>query len=186
MWVFTDKMKKTAKIPNFCRLGIFKKNSKKSQMEIMGLVIIIILVSLAMLFVIQFVLLKETTSIKKTYTHTQLAANTLNAITKTTAESCKSQDLTQLLQDCAAYQQQGGLITCDDGVTKSCDYVDASIQEILSKTLDKWNKAYNLTADLAELEFSSGYCAGERQTKIYPIPVPELDAPMILRLDICG
>ena len=156
-------------------------------MEIMGLVIIIILVALAMLFVIQFIILKESPTIKKTYTHTQLAANTLNALTKTTASSCKSQDLTQLLQDCAAYggYPGGGLIECGNG-QKSCDYVYDAVQEILDKTLDEWNKEYNLAADLAEISFSSGSCLGERQTKIYPIPVPELDEPMILRLDICG
>lgn len=159
--------------------------AKKSQMEIMGLVIIVILVALAMLFVIQFIFLQETSDVKKTYTHTQLAANMLNSITKTTSKSCKSQDLTKLLQDCAAYRSQGGLIVCDDG-SKSCGYVENAIGEILDDTLNTWNKAYNLTADAAQISFAEGSCRGERQTEIYPIPVPELSTPMILRLDICG
>ena len=174
-------MRKTSKTESFCRLGI--PNSKKSQMEIMGLVIIVILVSVAMLFVIKFILLQPPSDIGSTYTHTQLAANTLNAITKTTAKSCKNQDLTQLLQDCAAYNQQGGLIICDDG-KKSCQYSEESIRYIINNTLDKWGKSYKLTADLAQIEISRGRCKTQ-QTKIYPIPVPELDEPMILRLDIC-
>ena len=162
------------------------KKNKKAQMEMMGLVVIIVLAALAMLFVIQFIFIRETTTVQKTYSHTQLAANTLNAITKITARDCKGQDLTELLQDCAAYQYQGGLIICNDGSTKSCEYVQVAIKEIIENTLDVWNKQYNLSIDLAKIEFSNGNCRGERQTKIYPIPVPQLDEPMLLRLDVCG
>lgn len=166
---------------------------KKSQMEIMGLVIIVILVSLAVLFVVQFIFLKESGTLKKTYTHTQLAANTLNAITKTTARSCKNQDLTQLLQDCAAYNVQGGIIICDDG-RRSCDYANDAIGEILSKTLNAWNKEYSLIASIGStdiVDYTTENCAPERkdiekQTKIYPIPVPGQSQPMTLRLDICN
>ena len=154
---------------------------KKGQMEIMGLVVIVILLSLAMLFVLQFVLLKEPSQTKKTYTHSQLSANTLNALLKTTT-SCRGQDVTQLLQDCASYRPDG-LIQCETG-QRSCSYVKDTILVILNGTLDYWNKDYLLTADLAELEFSQGSCLGERQSRIYPIPV-EGDI-MNIRLDICG
>ena len=82
--------------------------AKRSQMEMMGLMVIIILVALGMLFVIQFIVVKEGSQLKKTYTYSQLATNTVNSVLKTTT-SCKGQDINQLLQDCAS----GGTIDCN-------------------------------------------------------------------------
>lgn len=161
--------------------------SNKTQMEIMGLAIIVILVAMAMLFVVQFIVLKEPTELKKTYTYSELAANTLNAMLKTTT-ACKDQDITRLLQDCAAYPPDG-LIVCNGG---SCDFVTGAIKEILNQTLVTWNIAFNFTTKIKILDkeenvippISQGTCIGERQTKIYPIPTAA--GPMIVRLDICG
>ena len=155
-----------------------KKN--KAQMEIMGLVIIIILISLAILFVLQFVILKEPSDTKKTYMQTQLAANTLNAMLKTTT-NCKSQDITQLLQDCASYQPNG-LIDCGNG-QRSCAFAEQAIKQILGKSLDSWKKEYYLTADLANKRFGTP-CPGEKQSRLYPIPTEA--GVMTVRLDVCG
>ena len=152
-------------------------------MEMMGLVVIIILATLAMLFVIQFVVLKEPTEIKKQYTHTQLAANTLNAMLISTTKDCKGQDLTQLLLDCSANHYSGGSIQCDTG-QYSCIYSHDTIDGILDQTLVKWNKAFNFTVRMDGIDviepITNGKCVGERQTKIYPI------SNMLVRLDICG
>jgi hypothetical protein len=156
--------------------------SKKAQTEIMGLVIIVVLVSLAMLFVVQFVVLKEPSTLKKTYTHKQLAANTLNTLVRTTT-MCKGQEINQLLRDCAAYSSSGGIILCENG-QGSCEFVRNAIYEILHNTLDAWNKEYAFYASIADIGFSNGNCTGERQTKINPIPTDA--GVMTLRLDICG
>ena len=50
--------------------------AKKSQMEIMGLVVIVVLVTVAMLVAVQFIVIREPSELKKAYTHSQLAINT--------------------------------------------------------------------------------------------------------------
>src|SRR3989339_712087 len=94
------------------------KTSKSSQMEIMGLVVIILLAIVAMLFVVKYVINKPPQgSIKESYSSSQLATNMLNSLLKTTASSCKGLDFSKLLQDCAA----GKSITCS-GNKDSCTY----------------------------------------------------------------
>ena len=44
---------------------MFTNNNKKGQLEVMGLAVIMILISLAMLFVLQFIITDEGTDIKK-------------------------------------------------------------------------------------------------------------------------
>jgi phosphomevalonate kinase len=159
---------------------------KKSQLEMMGLVVIVIIIAMALLFVIQFVLTKQPSTLKKTYTYTELAANTLNAITKTNAVDCNNQEITQLLQDCASAGGYRGQIICDDGITDSCLYVNKTIGEMLDNTLKQWNKAYNFTADKAGISIANGNCSGERQQKVYPIPLLDASEPMLVTLSICG
>ena len=77
---------------------------KKSQMEIMGLVIIVILITLGLFFVVRFIITKQPSEIKKSYTQTEIAANILNSLLKTTSKDCYGMDVTQLLQDCAVYR----------------------------------------------------------------------------------
>lgn len=153
-------------------------------MEIMGLAIIIILISLAMLFVIRFIAIKEPGELKKTYTHKELAANIANTILMTTAKDCKGQDMTSLIQDCANNHPLG-LIECDDGTTRSCDYIDTVIQEILDKTLESWNKEYYLTIKSAGIDISKfgAPCPGAKTSSSPCCPIP---IGIVVNLDICG
>jgi len=155
------------------------KIQKKSQMEIMGLVMIIILVALAMLFAIVFIVLKEPTDIRKAYTHKELAVKTGATLLKTTT-SCKGQDIKQLLQDCAA----GELITCENG-QGSCAYTFELIEDMLDNTLKEWNKDFRFTVKQNNnqiKQYANGNCTN---TDIEPWIQPLPDS-MTIRLDICG
>ncbi|MBR9691285.1 hypothetical protein GOV06_00705 [Candidatus Woesearchaeota archaeon] len=158
------------------------KNYKKSQTEIMGLAIIIILVSLAMLFVIQFIILKQPSDIKKTFTHKELAANTVNTLLSTTTD-CRELSVSQLLNDCA----EGGYTRCPVGF--SCDYVEIVIQEILQQTLEQWSKQHYLTVKINNEEVIPPLgdpCKGEKTTSSPCCILPTSYAPMKINLDICG
>lgn len=153
---------------------------RRAQMEVMGLVLIVILIAIAMLFTLQFVILQKPPEIKKLYTHSKLASTTLNALLKTNTE-CKGIDFTGLLQDCAANKNNSYGIQCNG--QDSCSYTKEKLNNIFNNTLRKWNIEFQFTADLADIEIGQP-CLGEKQTKPYPIPTDV--GIMIIKLDICS
>ncbi len=152
----------------------------KSQMEIMGLVIIVILISVAMLFVLQ-AMLKPSESAKKTYTSAQLASNTLNSIVQT--ETGCFTDMTTLLKDCSEFQQ----IECD--YLNSCEFIEKEIKHILNTTLRTWNKAYRFEIYIPAynqqiMNDSYGRCVRDIKSELYPLSAA--GTTLFIKLDICG
>lgn len=130
----------------------------KGQMEIMGLLVIVILITLGVLFAVRFVLLEpEGISVRESYVETQLAVGTVNALRGVTADDCFGQSLESLYQDCA----EGPNIICQDdamaGRSDSCTYVynalvgytkfdGTHVPGILTNTFDKLNRDYHYVA----------------------------------------
>ena len=105
--------------------------SRKSQMEIMGLAIVVILITLIMLFVVRFVVLRQPAEYKKEFTQTELASNIINTLLKTNAPDCSDLTFTELFQDCA----EGQSVSCNSDVPNSCSYIEAKTNYILDNTL---------------------------------------------------
>lgn len=174
---------------------IQNKMLKKSQMEIMGLAIIIILISLALIFTVRFVVLKKPIDIKKQYTQIELASNMINTLLRTTTEDCSSLSFTGLFQDCADNYNphdpiQSGTIVCDTG-EKSCAYLQSKIPDIFDKTLEKWRVGYYFEAVVGTNTLVSDRCdscADEicpaRTHKEFPIPTGT--TTINIKLDICA
>ncbi len=119
----------------------FHKFRTKSQMEIMGLAIIVILLSVAFLFVVKFVILKEPSEIGKDVRESQLAANFLNTLLETSAPDCSGIQLYTLFEDCAERPPD---IMC--GSRTSCEYIQDISYDILQDTLQEWKVEYYFVA----------------------------------------
>lgn len=158
---------------------------KKSQTEIMGLAVIVVLLVLAMLFVVKIVFIDRPSEVRRIYTFDKLAANTLDALLKTNT-GCEGIDIASLLKDCSGEK----VVQCD--AVDSCAYVDAAIRNILEATITPLNQKYNFTARLESPYFSetvhsiySDPCAGERQAPD-PQPLRTSKGILTINLYVCG
>jgi hypothetical protein len=122
-----------------------KRKQKRSQMEIMGLMIVVLLLIVGVLFAIKFVVLKKPTEVRQTFSRTQLASNMGLAIMASTTYDCRGTAIKDLLIDCAEWPEEGGTITCDDG-RKACNYVNETINGIINKTFNAWKTKYYMIA----------------------------------------
>lgn len=152
---------------------------KKSQMEILGLAIVVLLVTLAMVFVIRFLALSEPEDIRSGVVESQVASNYITTYLKTSVEGCNGLSITDLLQDCAI----GGNI-CNG--QDSCQKAEEVAETIFLSTFDAWNTQYGfevyLDEDNPKIELGPG-CTGERRSKLFPLPTGV--SPLFVKLDLC-
>ncbi|MBI4983360.1 hypothetical protein HZC32_01845 [Candidatus Woesearchaeota archaeon] len=136
-------------------------SNKKSQMEMIGLVIIVILLTLGMLFMARFALSEEKG--KKIFTDTGLASSTLGALAQTTVndpncvkdyEGKSNPSLEkELLEDCANNYETRLDCNCEYshyccGNTHSCCFLNQTVTLFLNQTLGTWSKHYHFRSKL--------------------------------------
>ncbi|MBS3114570.1 hypothetical protein J4448_05705 [Candidatus Woesearchaeota archaeon] len=156
--------------------------TRKSQTEILGLAIVVVLILVATIFVVRFLVLKAPTEYRKGFVSSEIASNMLNTLLKTAAKECSQLTVTELLQDCA----QARSIICDDG-KDSCKFVESTANYIFDQTFDKWNMQYEFLAytDIRSPLIKVGKpCKADKRSKLFPIPISV--ATMYTKLDICG
>jgi len=157
---------------------------KKSQMEILGLAIVVVIILVATVFFVKFSALKTSANYRGDFISSELASNMLNTLLKTNARECSQLTITELLQDCA----QGVAVTCNDGKT-SCEFIESIISDkIFHETLDKWNVRYQFLAytDINSplIKVPQDPCKSDKKSKLFPIPITV--RTMYIKLDVCG
>lgn len=139
------------------------KISRKAQMEMIGLVVIVILITLGMLFMAKFALQDHPE--KKIFTRKGLAYSTVSAIMKTTItdRSCVEQFVgdtfpqmgKDFLEDCASNKGTaatlGGYSQYQCQGKHSCVFVREQITDFLDSTLGSWNKRYQWNTEIIDL-----------------------------------
>jgi len=154
--------------------------ASKAQMEILGLAIVVVLIALAMLFAVQFFVLKPVSEPAKPVKQSFLAANFLNSCLGTSTK-CFDRRIKELLQDCAL----GGSLNCPGNIN-SCLYARQEIEKMLDSSLGLWKKEYFFKIDGLSSDFSLGNpCEGEKEYEEHPVVVrPGFD--VLPSLEICG
>jgi hypothetical protein len=114
------------------------KKQKKAQIETMGLLVVVVLVSLILFFVLAFNLKKDPgeQSEKEVFEETQAISNIGTTMLETTS-SCEW-TVRELLEDCA-YRKE---IVCKGNL--SCVEANNTMTKILDLTLNEWDYAYNI------------------------------------------
>ena len=168
-------------------------NSSKGQMEIIGLVIIVILISLGMLFLVRFEL---TDSSSKTNVRSErLPYSTMSSLMKVTVAEldCVPGHVgnsllsfeKNLITDCAINvgSSPSGYSDYQCAGKHSCIFVHDTASSLLEQTLGAWHMKYTLSSELitfegqtttplfTEINSSRGGCpAGKpREASIFPI-----------------
>lgn len=161
------------------------RHNKRSQMEVMGLTIVVILMAVAMLFVVGKMINRTPSETMQSYLDQEMAANMLNSLLKTsTGDECRGADFTELFQDCAVYYPVGN-IRCEPGSIPSCKYLEDKINNtILKNTTMRWERPHRIIAwvegkeDEPVLELMYKECSPDEigyefqhlETKLSPIP----------------
>lgn len=118
---------------------------KQGQIEIVGLVIIVLIVAVAMLFYVSYSSSQraEQKNFQKEYEDTELGTNFVSALLKTSVCNVNVNDL---ITDCARGTQRR--LICEGG-RGACEMLNYTIIQIKNETLDKWDVSYGLYIDFS-------------------------------------
>ena len=165
---------------------------KRSQTEIIGLVIIVMLVVVGFMLYVRFSLLAPKDSTKNDFTKAELATNTVNVMMKTTTD-CRDATVQDLLKDCATE----GRISCyssPSGVgstLRSCEYAQAAIKAMADSTLERWSRGYTILFYRADqsvqfnISDSGNSCVGNRNYKSAFSYIPLNPGTATLKIQLC-
>jgi len=113
------------------------KKSRKSQTEVIGLVVIVMIIAFALLFFTSRSFTKKPDTLKKYYSDTNMANKLLTSMMKTTVPDCKGSTIQDLYEDHVTVRA----IKCKG--MESEKYAQIAVNTILGETLEKWNVPYN-------------------------------------------
>ena len=161
----------------------------------MGLAIVVILLTVGMLFVLKFVVLKKPSTLRQEVTESQMASNVIGSVLKTTTK-CKEATVSELIQDCGNwYEAPQKQLVCDVNPLgtaeslRSCEFLNETIDYILRQTIIKQHRNFDFRIFLNKNEYSpithlnQSICLGSKESKRYPLP---LDAGTVwVKFDIC-
>ncbi|MBW3019552.1 hypothetical protein KY329_05205 [Candidatus Woesearchaeota archaeon] len=151
-------------------------------MEIFGLVLIIILVTLGLLFAV-IVLTRPSETGVSYVKESIMAANFLNTMLSTSAIGCGSRTVRNVLQDCGSSSTPS---ICSNGMN-TCEFAREVIAQMLSSTLGDWGKDYQFfiegPAGLKAVSIKTADCTGEIEGASRPEKVtPSIDMAVNLRI----
>lgn len=168
---------------------------RKGQLEILGLVVVVVLILLGMVFAIRYIILEPGSEVGATFKKTQLSANFLSSLLSTTSKDCYQATVKDLILDC--YEKGTNGLTCETG-KKSCAMVQEIVDVALSDTLAKWGKKYEFS--ICDWDSVNDACFGtpllSRETpdgcrnakssedKLVPLPVAFGDEKMV-KITLC-
>lgn len=116
---------------------------KRAQIEIVGLLIIVLIVSFVLLFVFSQVLTSEPEDRERDF-HEDLVEGWVFSMldTDTNCLEARQRSMQDLITDCAMSEADASTPTldCHDGIDPedSCDYIEENIGEFIDSTIKEW------------------------------------------------
>ncbi|MFP4522960.1 MAG: hypothetical protein ACLFNM_00230 [Candidatus Woesearchaeota archaeon] len=128
------------------------KRARKGQSEIMGLIVIVVILTVAMLVYVSYSASKPASSkgsLYKEYAYNELATSYVDVLLDVSIPNCGKTSFEDLLVNCGTKNT----VIC--GSLNSCDYVQQIVDHISQQTLKEWDIPYSLQIDLNHYVSSS-------------------------------
>ncbi len=157
--------------------------NRRAQLEIFGLIVLVIIVIVGFLVFMVANLNKSHTNIKHAYMTKELATNTLLALSKTNVreDECYGHSLAQLIIDCSKTYHS---FSCYG--RSSCEVLNSTIEYILSEVLEKEGIRYNFTIHDTGISFVND-CFYYSKDKVQSFLIlPTFPGQLEITLDICN
>jgi hypothetical protein len=177
---------------------MFKNNKSfnrvsKGQMEIIGLVIIVLIISVAMMVYLSYANSSHRstkTTIYKTYSQNELSTSFINTLLDTSVENCGDVTVRYLITDCGTRNRA----VCSGNQKTSCELLDDILVDVKNQTLDKWDFAYglsiNFTTSKPPIEYVKYNCTkqtvGRGAPGLFLLSYYPTPGNAIIELGICG
>ncbi len=151
--------------------------SRKAQMELMGIAIVVVIISMVLVFALKSVANRKPTEFKEEYSSSELSTNIVKTLLATTAPACYGLTFNELFQNCAEGHGTSPSLTCSDG-RNSCQYASQETENILNATLVQLGVDHMFKVIIGDkIETGTtiidiGECSGDassRRTRPYPI-----------------
>lgn len=151
----------------------------KSQIEIMGLIVIVILVAIGFFVYIVLVINKPVEDPVEEFSTDQLAQNFVSSMVKTQT-TCQL-PLDRVIQDCMLEQN----LNCTG--ESACMVANQTIIFILNKTVNTWGYPYILTIPQMHLEYTNKKCDAnsERGTQGFELVTLYGRGDVLITMDVC-
>lgn len=164
--------------------------SKKSQTEILGLAIVVVLVILGLALYFRFSFVLGQDNDLEIVTDSVLAENIIGSMLKTNTGCIQGQDFKGLIISCSEnHNMPGFAYTCSNGAWY-CDFLKDKVEEILNSSLraiEKNDYSFSVKYEMNQAEVIDinqfGDSCQERETAIYPLPTSL--GNILVRLSIC-
>ena len=169
------------------------KKFRKGQMEIVGLVIIVLIISVAMMIYLSYANSSHRstkTTIYKTYSQNELSTSLVNTLLDTSVANCGDITVRYLISDCGTRNRA----VCPGRFETSCEILNNIIVNMKNNTLDVWDFAYGFTINFSTsrppIEYVKYNCTKETVGRgapglflvsYYPTP-----GNAVVELGICG
>jgi hypothetical protein len=156
-------------------------NQRKAQLEMIGLVIIVIIVITALLIFTVYKLTTPNKNIQKTYLNKETAINFLVSIGKINVKECHDLKLSEIIAACAG----GSPVGCYDYT--SCEMANMTLADILNQTLVEWGVSFNLSIEGTEISFANLDCDSKATEQVQGFEqIPLNPGSVEMTLTICS
>jgi len=115
---------------------------KKAQVEIVGLLLIVILISFVLIFAIKY-MSEPPNDVTNRYKAKDLSSSFVGAMLNSNSGCTDDTLMSKVLIDCVKHSSIGGSneLICQ-GNRKTCEYAEDVLDDMLTGTLDAWNRDY--------------------------------------------